>query len=454
MSGRFKTYGRLLFDNLKIAGGLTGDVAAIKENVMDLFKQTQKYHQDGDFEQALAGYQTLLADDQDNPQLGYLLALLFFEQGRLDEAAHWFSQVVSQAPEAAPAHYNLGLIFFEQGDYPKAAQAYEEAARICPDDADIFFNLALTRKKLGQFDKAFSCYQKVLAITPDAEDVLYNLGVLCKDLHHHADSIWFFEKVVTNNPGHAQALNNLGYLYHLEREVDKAIATYQKLIALDYNATMAGHMLAALTGQTPAAAPDGYIRTVFDSFSEHFEESLVDKLGYTVPSQLRAMLVGRDSHRFPATLDMGCGTGLSGEAFQDLTEKLIGLDLSPKMLEVAGKKGLYDSLHETDICSFLRESRASFDLILAADVFIYIGDLREIFTLVKKRAAAGGIFLFSTELADQDFCLKPMGRYGHAESYIRELAHENGLSVLKVTASNIRKEKEEWIAGNLYMLRA
>jgi predicted TPR repeat methyltransferase len=421
---------------------------------MDPFDQTQKYHQSGDFDQALAGYQALLAADQDNPQLSYLLALLYFENGKLGEAVHWFSRVISLAPEAASAHYNLGIIFFEQGDYSRAVQAYEEAARLCPEDGDIFFNLALTRKKLGQFDKAFSCYQKVLAITPDAEDVLYNLGVLCKDLHHHADSIWFFEKVVEKNPDHASALNNLGYLYHMERKVDKAIATYRKLIALDHNATMASHMLAALTGTTTATAPDSYIRTVFDSFSEHYDESLVDKLGYTTPAQLREMIAGKDSRRFPLTLDMGCGTGLSGEAFEDLTEKLIGLDLSPKMLEVAGKKRLYDSLHETDICSFLRESKVVFDLFIAADVFVYVGDLKEVFTLVKKRAAEGGIFLFSTELADQGFLLKPMGRYGHAESYIRELAQESGFSVIKVVAAKIRKEKEEWIAGNLYMLHA
>jgi predicted TPR repeat methyltransferase len=421
---------------------------------MDLFTQTQEHHQSGDFEQALAGYQLLLADDQDNPQFSYLLALLFFEKGKLDEAVLWFSRVVTLAPEAAPAHYNLGIIFFEQGDFPRAAQAYEEAARICPEDGDILFNLALTRKKLGQFDRAFSCYQKVLTLTPDAEDVLYNLGVLCKDLQLHADSIYFFEKVVTNNPDHAQALNNLGYLYHLEREVDKAIATYKKLIALDHNASMATHMLAALTGKTTITAPDAYIRTVFDNFSEHYDESLVDKLGYTTPAQLRKMLTSRENHHFPLALDMGCGTGLSGEAFQDLTEKLIGLDLSSKMLEVAAKKGLYDSLHETDICSFLRESDVLFDLFIAADVFVYIGDLSEIFTLVKERAAAGSIFLFSTESATHGFCLKPMGRYGHAESYIRGLARESGFEVIQVTVANIRKEKGEWIAGNLYMLCA
>lgn len=420
---------------------------------MNLFDQTQKYHQSGDFEQALQGYQALLAEDKDNPQLCYLLALLLFEQEKMDEAAHWFNRVITLAPAAAPAHYNLGVIFFEQGDYIGAAQAYEEAAKLCPEDGDIFFNLALTRKKLGQFDKAFSCYQKALAITPQAEDVLYNIGVLCKDMHHHADSIWFFEKVVENNPDHAPALNNLGYLYHMERQVDKAITVYQKLIALDHNSAMAAHMLAALTGQTTAMAPDSYIRAVFDSFSEHYDQSLVEKLGYSTPGQLREMLPGHQ-HHFAVTLDMGCGTGLSGEAFQDVTEKLVGLDLSPKMLEVAGKKRLYDSLHETDIRSFLRDSTMTFDLFIAADVFVYIGDLQEIFSLVKKRAAQGGIFLFSTELAAQDFALQPMGRYGHAESYIRGLAHQCGFVVDKVQAANIRKEKEEWISGNLYMLLA
>lgn len=418
-----------------------------------LFDQTRQFHQDGDFQQALAGYQALLADDPDNPELCYLLALLFFQEGKLNEAGHWFNRVITLAPQAAPAHYNLGVILFEQGDYPRAAQAYEEAARLCPEDADIFFNLALTRKKLGQLDKAFSCYQKVLALTPDAEDVLYNLGVLCKDMHHHADSIWFFEKVVAANPDHPQALNNLGYLYHMEREVDKATAIYHKLIALDYNATMAAHMLAALTGQTTTAAPDTYIRSVFDSFSEHYDESLVEKLGYTIPSQLREMLLSQELHPWPATLDMGCGTGLSGEAFVDLTEELTGLDLSPKMLEVAGKKGLYDRLYETDICSYLKKGTAFFDLFVAADVFVYIGDLSEIFSLVKERAAPGGLFLFSTELAGQGFCLKPMGRYGHAESYIRELAHEHGFTMLKVRAANIRQEEGAWITGNLYLLR-
>ncbi len=419
---------------------------------MNLFDKTRQHHQDGNFEQALAGYQALLNKEPENPQLCYLLALLYFEQGDLGEASDWFRITVTLAPEAAPAHYNLGVIFFEQEEYLKAAEAYEQAASLSPEDADIFFNLALAWKKLGEYEKALDCYEKVLSLNPDDNETLYNMGILYKDMDQPAASIRLFEQATLNNPDHAQALNNLGYLYHREGDTEKAIATYKKLIALNHHAPMAAHMLAALSGLTTSSAPSEYVRDVFDSFSDHYDESLVDRLGYTTPALLRELLISKDIRRFATTLDMGCGTGLSGRAFQDLTDNLIGLDLSPKMLSFAAQKELYNSLHETDIRAFLRESNESFDLFLAADVFVYIGDLSEIFSLVKKRAGAEGIFLLSTELADHDFCLKPSGRYGHAESYIRQLAQDKGFTIREVRAANIRKEKGEWIPGNLYML--
>lgn len=421
---------------------------------MNLFDQTRQLHQDGNFEQALAGYQTMLSEEPDHPQLCYLLALLYFEHGKQDEAAHWFGRTVELAPEAAPAHYNLGVIFFEQGNYDKAAKAYQEAATLCPEDEDVLFNLALAWKKLDKLEEALSCYQKILALSPDDQDTLYNLGVLYKDMNRPAESITTFEEVLSHNQEHAQSLNNLGYLYHKEGDDKKAISTYKKLIDLDHNAAMAAHMLAALSGETPATAPDAYVRDVFDSFSDHYDDSLVDKLGYTTPTLLKEMLSSHGVRHFPSALDMGCGTGLSGEAFHDITGHISGLDLSPKMLDLAAKKNIYHSLHESDICSFLQEHRESYDLFLAADVFVYIGDLDDIFGLVKKRAHKNALFLFSTELTDQDFSLKPTGRYGHAESYIRHLATKNGFALIDVRGANIRKEKGEWIAGNLYMLQA
>lgn len=420
---------------------------------MDLFRQSRSQHEQGAYAEAADGYQRLLAQDPHNAQLCYLQALLYFELDLLDAAAEWFSKSISLAPGLASAHYNLGVIYFEQGNYEPAAASYEEAACLNPHDTDTLFNLGLTLKKLGRLDRALATYHKALALSPDDADLHYNIGVLYMEMEESAKAVHRLEEVVKHHADHGPALNNLAYLYHRQGQEAKAMTAYQRLIELDHNAAMAAHMLAALRGHSTSSAPTTYIREVFDSFSDHYDESLVDRLGYTTPSRLRQM-VPPGTHRFRRGLDMGCGTGLSGQTFCDLTDTLIGLDLSAKMLALAADKGIYQHLHETDIHSFLRESQDIFDLVLAADVFVYMGDLDDIFRLVKKRSAPGGLFIFSTEQSETDYQLKPTGRYGHGEAYIRRLTGERGFTLLRVEQANIRKEKGQWIAGNLYLLQA
>lgn len=420
---------------------------------MELFRESRTWHEQGAYAEAADGYQRLLAQDPHNAQLCYLQALLYFELDLLDAAAEWFRKSISLAPGLASAHYNLGVIHFAQGNLEAAAASYEAAAALNPHDTDTLFNLGLTLKKQGRFDKALATYNKALTLSPDDADLLYNIGVLYMDMGESARAVHSLEEVVKRQADHGPAINNLAYLYHRQGQEAKAMIAYERLIELDHNAAMAAHMLAALRGHSTSSAPATYIREVFDSFSDHYDQSLVDRLGYTTPSRLRQM-VPTGTHCFRRGLDMGCGTGLSGQAFCDLTDTLIGLDLSTKMLALAAEKEIYHHLHETDIHSFLRESRDIYDLVLAADVFVYIGDLREIFRLVRQHSRPGTLFLFSTELAEGDYQIKSTGRYGHSRKYIDELAAEEHFAVLDSAGANLRREKDSWIAGNLYVLEA
>lgn len=45
-------------------------------------------------------------------------------------------------------------------------------------------------------------------------------------------------------------------------------------------------------------------------------------------------------------LDLGCGTGLIGSWFKDYARKLVGVDVSPTMLDMATKKGCYHELRK------------------------------------------------------------------------------------------------------------
>lgn len=420
-----------------------------------LFTETREHHGAGHFSEAVAGYEQLLAHEPGNAQFCYLLAMLYFEQDNFFQAQQWFSKTAKLAPEATPAHYNLGVIAFEQGKSEEAINCYEKAAALDPTDTDTLFNLALALKQAGRLSQAKEIYLRILELAPQESDTLYNLGVLSKDMGEHDQAIRYFEQTLKQQKDHLQALNNLGYLYHRQQQPHKAISTYKQLIAQNYNSSAAQHMLAALSGTSTVTAPVDYVRDVFDQFSDHYEESLVDKLEYRTPAMLRDMLQ-RNGNTSPLQhgLDMGCGTGLSGEAFHSLCPSLIGLDLSPKMLALAAKKEIYQELFEEDIVTFLQQQYHYFNLFIAADVFVYIGDLSDIFTQIQSSASQEAVFLFSTEQTkDEGFELKSSGRYGHSREYIAELTKTHDFTIIESQPANIRKERGEWIAGNLWMLQ-
>ncbi|MEN8141086.1 MAG: tetratricopeptide repeat protein [Thermodesulfobacteriota bacterium] len=422
----------------------------------ELFEQTRQQHGAGHLAAARAGYEELLRRQPENGQLCYLLALLFYEGEELDQAEKWFRRTVKLAPLAAPAHYNLGIIAADQGRLKEAAGHYQEALALTPDDNDIRFNLALSLKQLGRYQEAHDQYQTILQSEPADTDTLYNLGVTQQAMAEHDQAISSLEQVLASAPDHLAALNNLGYLYHRQGRFPEAIAVYRQLVAAGHNQAAAGHMLAALTGEQPATAPAAYVRDVFDQFSDHYEESLTEKLAYDTPGQLRDLLKRyRDKKTYKLLLDLGCGTGLSGLAFQDIARKMVGLDLSTKMLAKAKEKGIYSELHGVDIASYLQDESRRFELIVAADVFVYIGELGEIFAAVRRNCAGGAPFLFSCEGSESEtFGLKESGRYGHNPAYIEALAEEHGFTLLAREEARIRKEKGEWISGSLFLLTA
>ena len=425
-----------------------------EQDIENLFAQSRQHHNNQDFPEAEQGYLKLLKLVPDHPQFCYLLAILYFENNATHKAKEWFNKTVSIAPEAAPAHYNLGIIHFEQNNFQEAISSYQQALLFNPEDIDSLFNLALSYKEIASFQEARQAYEKILTINPAEVETLYNLGVLSKDQGHDLEAIDFFEKAIAIAPDHAKAHNNLGYLYHKHDQPEQAITTYKKLIELDHNKVAARHMLAALTGKTTTAAPVQYIKDVFDQFSGHYEQGMVNELEYNTPNLLRELLKSNQpSCHFKHGLDMGCGTSLSGLALRQETDILTGLDLSPGILAVAAEKNIYQALHEQDILTFLKNTKSKYDLFIAADVFVYIGDLNEIFASIDKASLRPATFLFSTEITATGFTLKQTGRYGHSEQYIMEMAEKHNFIIKEMQPTNIRKEKGEWITGTLYLLQ-
>ncbi len=386
----------------------------------------------------------------------FTLACAAQAEGRLHEAEQQYLLLLDFLPESALLHYNLGLVYYELGEVAAALHRFALAASHGPVDADILFNLALCQKKSGDPAAAIATYRRILAIDPDQVDCLYNLAGCYGTLHDDAQAIACYRRVLALDPGYLAALNNLAYLYHRAGDSEQAAQHYTRVLELRPEDESVRYLLASLQGTPLDHAPDVYVRTFFDAYAEGFEHSLTTELGYDNPRELHACLRGSParSSGYEHGLDLGCGTGLGGLCFKETVRVLDGVDLSRNMLARAAEKGCYAALHRDGIQHHLEATGETYDLFLATDVFIYVGELKALFAAARAVARAEALFCFSTEhLEGEGYRLLPTGRFAYSREYIRAVAAATGWSVVTVQPTRLRKERADWIAGDLWILR-
>jgi predicted TPR repeat methyltransferase len=137
----------------------------------------------------------------------------------------------------------------------------------------------------------------------------------------------------------------------------------------------------------------------------------------------------------------------------------VGVDLSSNMLELARKRNLYSRLLCVDLVAALRaETSASYDIVTAADVFIYVGNLDPVIPAVRRALRPGGLFGFSVEalqgatvkagaLTMDGYHRGGTGRYAHAAAYLESLAQRNDFKVELVRESHLRLERNVPVKG-------
>jgi predicted TPR repeat methyltransferase len=240
-----------------------------------------------------------------------------------------------------------------------------------------------------------------------------------------------------------------------------ALQAYGRAVELGADPAQVDFALAAFGAEgsaMPDAAPQPYVVQLFDSVAGDFDQHLNDTLKYRVP-QLLAEALARCGG-LPAgasVLDLGCGTGLAGALLRPQAARLEGVDLSPGMLEQARRRGIYDALACGDIVEHLEALSAPVDLVLAADVFVYLGDLAPVFAASAAALRPGGLFAFSVEAlgaaAGVDFLLCRTRRYAHALDYVLRLTAAHGFEVALLEAAVLREEGGADVAGGIVVLR-
>jgi predicted TPR repeat methyltransferase len=251
-------------------------------------------------------------------------------------------------------------------------------------------------------------------------------------LGHLNEATIFFERVLTLQPNHAPSLNNMAAIY-LKMDMRETSREYlQQALAINPGDKISRHMFNALSGTTDACTTPDYARNLFNNYALYYEQHMKGQLNYSIPQHIGRILHQLELIQVNKSLDIGCGTGLCGIVLRELSKHLAGIDIAEKMLAHAKEKGIYDSLERAEAVDFLKQSNQLYDLIVAADVLPYFGDLDVLFRTVYEHLNQEGYFIFTTELSDQKlWTLQPSARFCHSPQYIKDLVNKYRLTCIR-----------------------
>lgn len=217
-------------------------------------------------------------------------------------------------------------------------------------------------------------------------------------------------------------------------------------------------MLAAegASSEVPERVPEVYIAKIFDAYTDTFDVHLIDALHYQahigVANAAKRHARGRDLD----VLDLGCGTGLVGLEMADEGWRINGVDISARMVERARTRDVYTNLSCVSIESYLQTTTERYDVVVAADVLIYVGELGEVLPLTRSVLRDGGLLVFSIEHGDDGdrYRLQPSRRYAHGLKYVLRMSMDAGFELISSQPLALRIEHDEDVAGEIVTLRA
>ncbi|MFI5447655.1 tetratricopeptide repeat protein [Polaromonas sp. UC242_47] len=408
-------------------------------------------------EEALADYSEALRLRSDNPEVLNNRGHALFALERQAEAVESIERALQLSPDFPEAYYHRGLTFQHEKRLDEALACYGRAVQLKPDYEQALVRLAFVMHKLKKPPQdCIAILDRALRVTPDAAATLATRAGLLAGLKILDQALQDYDRSIALAPDIAKTHADRGETLLMLKRPEDAAQAFRQALALGGDPAELSYALASLGADaTPATAPAPYVVSLFDWYADHFDNHLQGRLKYQTPALICEQIFKLTPPSNLEVLDLGCGTGLCGPLLKPLARTLTGVDLSPNMLEMARKRDLYDELVCSDLTAFLALHQARFDLVIATDVFIYVGALEAVFQSTRAAVQSGSLFAFSFETSEtQDLVLRPTRRYAHSVAYIQRLAATHGFTVLSLTPSVIREEGGQDLDGFLAVLRA
>ncbi len=384
-------------------------------------------------------------------ELGALWATL----GKIEAAACCLERAATLRTDWAWAWNHLGMAQRSLGRWEAAALSFARAIDADGSLAGAYADLAGVLRRLRRPAESVGLAQRAVALDPAATRHWLELGQAQRDSGNLSPAAAAFAEAARRDAGSLEAIWLEGECLAALGRGEEAAAAYRRVLGRDPADRFGASLALAQLGEAapPGEAPAAFVQTLFDQYADGFDRDLVEGLDYCGPETL-VEAIGRSLGPGPFDVfDAGCGTGLLGVALRPLAARLDGVDLSPKMVDKARARRLYDALCTGDLVAALSARPAAYDLVAAADVLIYLGDLAAVFAAAARSLRPGGGFAFTVEAyAGDGYVLQESRRFAHGLSYLRQQAAGAGFAPLLLEERSIRRDRGRPVPGFVAVL--
>ena len=409
----------------------------------------------GDDEKALSHIRRATEMQPDDVQMLRIMGSVYHELGAYQEALDAYARALRIEPENPVTYLGIGSVYLAQNRLDDAEKNYQEALDIAPDNSDVLNDLGTVHMKRDEPDTALRCFDAAIRHRKGFASALYNSGTALQDLGDLLGAKQRFIEALKHKSDLSQAYRCLASIYHVAGDDDNASAVLNSWRKAMPDDPAPGHMLSAGNSkEVPDRASDAYVRDEFDRFADGFDKTLA-MLEYQAPQLVTNALSRQTGFRTTGlhVLDAGCGTGLAAPLIKGWCEKLVGVDLSSKMIERANSLSLYDELAVGELVEFMDDHILAYDLIICIDTFVYFGDLDQAIHSAQRSLKAGGWIGFSVEATMEKpkagYSLNFNGRYKHDEEYLRNVVTSAGLTLTTIDRAVLRQELQQPVHGYL-----
>ncbi|HEX4794467.1 MAG TPA: tetratricopeptide repeat protein [Humisphaera sp.] len=367
---------------------------------------------------------------------------------RLDEAIESLKKTIGMRGDWALAYYHMSVAYRKKGDLAQTRNWLAATLQIEPEHAAAWHALGVLEAEAGHFDEAEALFRGAIAVRPKFASAYTALASLLEHRGKKDEA----RKILEDSQVAASAKDATSNA----RSSADAIAEYDRKLTLSPESAQGQFALAAkFNFAAPTTLPPDTVIDLFDRYADRFDEHLRGKLEYRVPELIAEAAAKGKPDRPLDVLDLGCGTGLCGMLLKPIAGVVWGIDLSPLMVAKSKARGVYDRLEQGDVVQAMQSMDQQFDLVVAGDVFIYVGDLTPVFTQIVRRLRPGGRVIASIEAGGGDRYQmgKKSLRYSHSRPYLQRIAAMFGFEEETCDPITVRIESRKPVAGYLWSVK-